>query len=459
MKSISLIKKSCFFVSVLHFSAANMFAAEKQQPNIIILFIDDLGYNDLGYRSSSFETPNIDKLAAEGIDFTNAYVSSPTSSPSRVALLTGRHPIKVGFTRHIEANALDPYNNGEFGLWDGDPGEKPSRQYLPLQEVTFAEALKKEGYTTCSIGKWHLGNKFYYPQKQGFDIVYGESDLGNPAGYFPPYFTHEKKHDKNGKYLTDYLTEYATKVIETHDYKKAPLCMYLAHYGVHTPIEAPKDKIEKYRKQGLPEKYATYHAMVESIDESVGNILKSVKQAGVEDNTIVMFISDQGGFFTNYPLKGGKQAGTALYEGGAKVPFIVKLPKMDKGRVVKERISTLDVFPTLVELSGGDLKDYPQLDGLSLKKTFEGGTTPAQPLFFYRSYDDQASSVIHLGYKFIYTRSGNHELYNLNKDPYETTNIINVSDEKYIGMKLKAMVEDFLSKYEPLSIPYPKQVH
>ena len=122
--------------------------------------------------------------------------------------------------------------------------------------------------------------------------------------------------------------------------------------------------------------------MVESIDESVGNILKSVKQAGVEDNTIVMFISDQGGFFTNYPLKGGKQAGTALYEGGAKVPFIVKLPKMDKGRVVKERISTLDVFPTLVELSGGDLKDYPQLDGLSLKKTFEGGTTPAQPFFF-----------------------------------------------------------------------------
>ena len=199
MKSISLIKKSCFFVSVLHFSAANMFAAEKQQPNIIILFIDDLGYNDLGYRSSSFETPNIDKLAAEGIDFTNAYVPSPTSSPSRVALLTGRHPIKVGFTRHIEANALDPYNNGEFGLWDGDPGEKPSRQHLPLQEVTFAEALKKEGYTTCSIGKWHLGNKFYYPQKQGFDIVYGESDLGNPAGYFPPYFTHEKKHDKNGK--------------------------------------------------------------------------------------------------------------------------------------------------------------------------------------------------------------------------------------------------------------------
>ena len=231
--------------------------------------------------------------------------------------------------------------------------------------------------------------------------------------------------------------------------------MYFAHYGVHTPIEAPEAMIEKYINMGLPRPYATYHAMVESMDQSVGNVLKSIQKAGVENNTIVMFISDQGGYFTNYPLKGGKQAGTALYEGGAKVPFIVKLPNTNKGRTIKERINTLDVFPTLVELAGGNIKEYPQLDGLSLKKTFEGGEAPVQPLFFYRSYDDQASSVIHKGYKFIYTRSGNHELYNLDKDPNETTNLINVFDERFIAMELKAMVEDFLSKYEPLSIPYP----
>ncbi|WP_293710558.1 sulfatase-like hydrolase/transferase [uncultured Parabacteroides sp.] len=448
------IFKKTLCAGLLNLSFMPLFAVE-EQPNIIILFIDDLGYNDLGYRSSSFKTPNIDKLASEGIDFVNAYVPSPTSSPSRVGLLTGRHPLKVGFTRHIQNDAPDPYNNGEFGLWKGDPGEKPSRQHLPLQEETFAEALKEQGYTTCAVGKWHLGNKFYYPQKQGFDIVYGESDLGNPAGYFPPYFEHSPKHDRGKQYLTDYLTDCATKVIESHDYAGSPLCMYLAHYGVHTPIEAPADKVQKYRDQGLPELYAVYHAMVECIDQSVGNILESIHKAGVEDNTIVMFISDQGGYFTNYPLRGGKQEGTALYEGGAKVPFIVKLPGMDKGRIVTERISTLDVFPTLVELSGADLNAFPQLDGTSLKEVFEGAEPRMKPLYFYRSYDNQASSVIYKGYKFIYTRNGNHEMYHLDKDPNETTNLIKDPSKKYVAWELKDMVEDFLTRYEPLSIPFP----
>lgn len=443
-------------MGLFHFSLMPILAVE-QQPNFIILFVDDLGYNDLGYRSSSFKTPNIDKLASEGIDFVNAYVPSPTSSPSRVGLLTGRHPLKVGFTRHIQNGAPDPFNTGEFGLWKGDPGQKPSRQYLPLQEVTFAEALKKQGYTTCAIGKWHLGGEFYYPQKQGFDLVRGESDLGNPAGYFPPYFERTEKHDRNKQYLTDYLTDCATNIIETHDYNKTPLCMYLAHYGVHTPIEASVDKVQKYKDQGIPEKYAIYHAMVESIDQSVGHIIESVRKAGVENNTIVMLISDQGGYFSNHPLKGGKQEGTALYEGGAKIPFIVKLPGTHEGRIIKERINTLDVFPTLVELSGGDLSAYPQLDGTSLKDAFGGETPRMKPLYFYRSYDDQASSVIYKGYKFIYTRSGNHEMYNLDKDPNETINLINVSNEKYIAMELKEMVEDFLLKYEPHSIPFPME--
>lgn len=453
MNSIKILKKT-LCVGLLNLSVIPLLAVE-QRPNIIVIFIDDLGYNDLGYRSSSFQTPNIDKLASEGIDFVNAYVPSPTSSPSRVGLLTGRHPLKVGFTRHIQNDAPDPfYNSGEFALWKGDPGEKPTRRYLPLQEVTFAEALKTQGYTTCAIGKWHLGGKFYYPQKQGFDIVYGESDLGHPAGYFPPYFEPAPKHDKSKQYLTDYLTDYATEVIENHNYKKSPLCMYLAHYGVHAPIQAPDDKVQKYIDQGIPKPYAIYHAMVESMDQSVGNIIKSIRKAGVEENTIVMFISDQGGLFSNYPLRGGKQAGYALYEGGAKVPFIVKLPGMDKGRIIKERISTLDVFPTLVEFSGADLNAFPQLDGTSLKEVFEGGIPQMKPLYFYRSYDDQASAVIYKGHKFIYTRSGNHEMYNLEVDPNETTNLIKDPSAKYIALELKDMIEDFLLKYEPKSIPF-----
>ena len=201
--------------------------------------------------------------------------------------------------------------------------------------------------------------------------------------------------------------------------------------------------------------YAIYHAMVESIDNSVGRIMDAFKQAGVADNTIVMFISDQGGYFTNYPLKGGKQAGTALYEGGAKIPFIVKLPNMEKGRVINERINTLDVFPTLVELAGGDIKEYSQLEGLSLVGTFAGAPCPERPLYFYRSYDDQAASIILKGYKLIYTRSGNHELYNLNVDPNETTNLINDTKIQDIKIELKTMVEDFLKKYDLPSVVYP----
>lgn len=448
-------KKSIFWAGLMGVIALPILAVEKQQPNVIVLFIDDLGYNDLGYRNSSFETPHIDRLASESIDFVNAYVPSPTSSPSRVGLLTGRHPLKVGFTRHIEENAYDPYKNEEFGLNADDPGEKPSRQYLPLKEVTFAEALKSLGYKTCAIGKWHLGKEPYYPQMQGFDDVYGESSLGNPVCYFPPYFKKAEKQTTEGEYLTDYLTDHAVEVIKTNDYKKAPLCMYLAHYGVHSPHQAPSEVVEKYMKRGIEKNYATYHAMVEAIDNSVGLIIDAIKQAGVADNTVLMFISDQGGYFTNYPLKGGKQAGTALYEGGAKIPFIVKLPNTEKGRIVEERINTLDVFPTLVELAGGDMKEYPQLEGLSLVSTFAGGHCHERPLYFYRSYDDQASSIILKGYKFIYTRSGNHELYNLNVDPNEATNLINDARVQDIKAKLKMMVEDFLKKYDLPSIPYP----
>lgn len=450
--------KSIFWAGLLGAIVIPALAVEKQQPNVVILFIDDLGYNDLGYRNSSFETPHIDKLASEGIDFVNAYVPSPTSSPSRVGLLTGRHPLKVGFTRHIDENAYDPYKNGEFGLDVNDPGEKPSRQYLPLKEVTFAEVLKDLGYKTCAIGKWHLGKEPYYPQKQGFDEVYGESSLGNPVCYFPPYFKKVEKRSAEGEYLTDYLTDHAVEVIQTNDYKKAPLCMYLAHYGVHSPHQAPAERVAKYKNKGLDTQYAVYHAMVESIDNSVGRIMDAIKQAGVEDNTIVMFISDQGGYFTNYPLKGGKQAGTALYEGGAKIPFIVKLPNMEKGRVIDERINTLDVFPTLVELAGGDIKDYSQLEGLSLVSTFAGAPCPERPLYFYRSYDDQAASVILRGYKLIYTRSGNHELYNLNVDPNETTNMISDTKVQNIKIELKTMVEDFLRKYDLPSVVYPTLV-
>ena len=213
--------------------------------------------------------------------------------------------------------------------------------------------------------------------------------------------------------------------------------------------------IKKYLDQGMDVKYATYHAMVESMDNSVGRVLKAIHKKGIEDNTIIFLISDQGSLFTNEPLRGGKQAGFALYEGGSKIPFIVKIPQV-KHRKVEERINTLNVFPTLVDLAGGNISQYAQLDGVSLKKTLYGGKCPEIPLYFYRSYDDQGSSIIYKDYKLIYSRSEKHELYNLNKDAYESTNLINLQSEKYIQMELKEMMEEFLSKYEVRSVPYPK---
>ena len=435
--------------------AAAQTATFAERPNFIILFIDDMGYNDVGYRTSSFQTPNIDRMAQEGIDFVNAYVPSPTSSPSRVALLTGRHPLKVGLTRHIQNAAYDPFNNGEFGLDPKDPGQKPNRQFLPHAEVTFAEALQAAGYETCAVGKWHLGRRNYYPDTQGFNDMYGESDLGNPAAYFPPYFTRSHKPDTCGVYLTDYLTDCAVEKILTNDYDKAPLCLYLAHYGVHSPHMAKSEMVEKYVKQGMDRKYAIYHAMVESVDQSLGRVLEAVKQAGVEQNTVVMFISDQGGYFTNSPLRGGKLTG-ALYEGGAKVPFLVKYPGCSPRRVT-ERITTMDVFPTLLEMAGLSREDYPQLEGQSLCRVLAGGKYRERPIYFYRSYDDQPAALIEDDFKLIFSRSGNHQLYDLNNDPCEQENLAH--ERKYASRyrKMLAHMQSFLDRFEPNSIPYPQK--
>lgn len=301
-----------------------------------------------------------------------------------------------------------------------------------------------------AIGKWHLGQREHYPDCHGFQRMHGESDRGHPASYFPDYFQKMPgvKQKENGKYLTDYLTDCAVDEILDNDYSLNPLCLYLAHYGVHSPHMAPEKMVEKYIKSGMEKRYAIYHAMVESIDNSVGRILYAVEKAGQTDNTVIMFISDQGGFFTNAPLRGGKIAG-ALYEGGAKIPFIVKYPRMTGGSIVSSRINTLDVFPTILELAGIDVDSLENIDGQSLKNVLYGGDYVEKPIYFYRSYDDQPAAVLDNGFKLIWSRAGNHELYNLEADPNETENLS--EDKRYsaIFRKMKKMLKNYLSEYEP----------
>ena len=420
------------------------------RPNFIVIFVDDLGYNDLGFRNSSFNTPNIDRLASQSVNFVNAYVPSPTSSPSRAALLTGKYPVKQGITRHINSRNEDPFGTGEYEMLATDPGHIPNRRFLPKSETTIADVLNSAGYRTVAVGKWHLGTRDYYPDRHGFDEMYGESDLGHPASYFPDYFVKGKKRNVEGKYLTDSLTDFAVEAILGNDYSEAPLFLYLAHYGVHSPHMAPEDLTRKYIERGIEERYAVYHAMVESVDISTGRIMDAIDKAGIGDNTVLLFISDQGGYFSNAPLRGGKLTG-ALYEGGARVPFLVRSPDVPEGTTVDARISTLDVFPTLVEYAGLPPGNCPDLDGQSLYGTIHGGVYREKPIFFYRSYDDQPAAVICNDFKFIWSRKGDHELYDLKTDPNEIRNLAGVSAPGYrkAWRKCHKLLSDFLSEYEP----------
>ncbi len=422
-------------------------AAAQTRPNFVIVFMDDLGYNDLGFRNSTFNTPNIDRFASESINFSRAYVPSPTSSPSRVGLLTGRHPLKAGFTRHIDTKETPVGTDGQFTASATDPGHMPNRAYLPLAEVTFAEVLRDAGYYTAAIGKWHLGSEAYYPDKQGFLHCYGVSDLGSPASYFPPYFTRPTQGD--GKYLTDWLTDDAVKLIGSHDYAKQPLLLYFPHYGVHSPHIGKLDKTAKYLARGYDKAFANYLAMIESMDESFGRVLRAIDERGIADNTVVIFLSDQGGYFPNLPLRGGKLNATALFEGGARVPFFMRCPGYAGAREIQTPVSSMDVFPTLLDLAGINPKAQKQLDGLSLTGLVSGKKElPARPLFFYRSYDDRYSSVLRDGLKLILTRSGNDEAYDLDTDPYETRNL--VADPAYASRiaKLRTELGAFLAQNE-----------
>lgn len=417
-----------------------------KQPNIVVVFIDDLGYNDLGFRNPSFHTPNIDKFATENIDYKYAYVPSPTSSPSRAGLLTGKHPIRAGLVRHINETEKDPKGSKEYGLLDTDPGKKYNRKQLALNQRTFADALREQGYATYHVGKWHLGKRDYYPDKHGFDKMYCESDVALPISYFPPYFR-RGEFNTNGTYLTDSLTKSAVSVIQNHDYDQKPLLLYLAHYAVHSPHMCKKNMLDKYLAIGMDRKYAIYHAMVESMDESFGKIISALQNKGIYDNTVVIFTSDQGGYFTNAPLKGGK-LDWPLHEGGARVPMFVHYPFAKGKRSVKERVSTMDIYPTLVELASGHHCTEKGLDGISLLGSFHGKKIKERSLFFYRSYENQFAAVIDKNIKYIITRDGNDIMYDLKRDPEERINLFNKKEYRLQQEKVKKLIDDFLWKYD-----------
>jgi arylsulfatase A-like enzyme len=416
----------------LHSSAAGIGAAlagraaakEPSPPNIVFILADDLGWTDLGcYGSTFYRTPNIDRLAAQGMRFTNAYAACPVCSPTRASIMTGKYPARLHLTDFIPGRKQGPTSKLLAA---------PFRQELPLEEITIAEMLKPAGYRSASIGKWHLGNPPFTPEAQGFDLNIAGTYRGAPVSYFGPFDLPGLKDSRPGEYLTDRLTQEALRFIEAS--RNGPFFLYLPHFTVHLPLQAKPDVEAKYRALADKSKgqhNPTYAAMVEALDDSVGKIGAKLDELGLTDNTILFLNSDNGGLLyetastdnvtSNRPLRAGKGH---LYEGGIREPLIVRWPGVVKpGKVCEEPVSSIDYFPTIREMCRIDSVAAPPIDGLSLAPLLKRGAGVHHDALFwhYPHYSNQGgppSGAVRVGdYKLIeFYEDSRVELYNLNND-------------------------------------------
>jgi arylsulfatase A-like enzyme len=397
-------------------------AASAKRPNIVILFADDLGWSDVSYQSGAIQTPHIDALAKAGTVFSAAYVPTATCSPSRAALLTGRHPARLRLTRHISLGGnLEAQLEKPFNDWEGDPTDRPSRNWLPLEHRTYAEVLANHGYLTGFVGKWHLGPKPFYPSEQGFDQTFGVTPAGHPNSYYPPYF---RKSDTYAdvspeKYLTERLTDDAVRYIKDQP-QDQPYHLSLFYYTVHSPLEGPKRLVEKFKQQGMSAERANYAAMLKALDRSVGRIHKAIQSRGDADETLILFAGDQGGRFENAPFRGRKMV-DQTYEGGSRVPFFVTWPdEIPAGRTITKPIMTTDVMPTLANLVGADREALKPLDGISLRRVLlQGAPVPDRSIFLFRSYNATDQALRDGRWKLIADLEGESRLYDLHNDPRE----------------------------------------
>jgi arylsulfatase A len=414
-------------------AAAPLLRAQNAPPlNFIFILIDDMGWRDVSYNGSEFfETPNIDKLAAQGMRFTNAYAACPVCSPTRASIMTGKYPARLGITNFLPGTHHLPHSRLIAPL---------SRQELPLEEVTIAEALKTAGYRSAAIGKWHLGGPDFYPEKQGFDVNVAGTQAGSPKSYFFPQWTPNPPITADpGAYLPDRLTDSAIDFIK--DNRSKPFLVYLAHYSVHIPLEAKEEMIERYRKRikpGALQNNPIYAAMVASVDESVGRIVKALEDLKLDDRTALIFMSDNGGLASaeykgqtptsNKPLKAGKGF---LYEGGIREPMIVKWPGVTKaGSQCDVPVISTDFYPTMVEMAGVRNDPGNPADGVSIVPLLKQSGLPKRDAIFwhYPHYSNQGGrpgAAMRQGdFKIIeWYEDGSVELYNLHDDIGETRNL------------------------------------
>ena len=445
MKSL----RSFYLVLISVFLIAST-VGSTERPNIVLLFVDDLGWNCLGYRNPDlFITPNIDQLAKDGIDFQQGYVAAPVCSPSRATLLTGKHPARLKMVRHVRTDTKngiqlihDEQGRPSHHLLPTDPAQFPSKNWVDLEHVTYAEALNDLGYYNLFLGKWHIGEEGFHPIDQGFAQQIGTTNQGSPSSYYPDYFkTSEVFGGESEKYLTDKLTDEAVEFLDEWD-REQPFMMSLWYYNVHTPNIGRKDFLPLFEGRGGflgDPKREQLAAQIMAMDESVGRVRAALKQNGMDENTVIIFTSDQGSLFEWEPYRGGKRIDT-LCEGGARVPFMISWPDGFEAGVQNESVvQTTDIFPTLVELAGGNPNDYENLDGVSLLSTLANNSTldRGEPIFGYRAYEDLYSSVREGDWKLLGYRSGKTSLYNVELDRVEQNDLAEQHPQKVAAMLRK----------------------
>jgi arylsulfatase A-like enzyme len=424
-------------------------------PNIIVLLADDLGWTGVGCFGSDFhETPHIDRLAAQGVMFTNAYSACTVCSPTRAALMTGKYPARLHLTDFI-AGQNRPFEKLTIPQWT---------KYMRLEEVTIAEALRAAGYATAHVGKWHLeppkppaGHSAdeFKPTGHGFDV-----SIGKPSGT-RGYFLSDgirRSDGSSGGYLTDYLTDEAVAIVER--FKDRPFFLYFAYHTPHTPIQGKPELVDYYERKlkkcpDARHRNPTYAAMVHSLDDSVGRLSAKLDELGVAENTVVLFTSDNGGLTQrygkidgiadNHPLRRGK--GSA-YEGGVRVPMIARWPGViDPGSRCAEPVMTIDVYPTALEIAGtaGDTRHNDNVDGVSLVKLFRDSRASLgrDALYWhyphYHAGGDAPYSALRYGdWRLIdFHDDTPTALYNLGEDIGEQNNLADAEPDKLKQLRAK----------------------
>lgn len=447
--------KSIFTAFTLAALASSAFA-EEQKPNIIFIMADDLGVGWVDYDDSNPEinTPNLERLAKTGMIFNKAYAAATVCSPTRAACITGMSPAQIKLTTHIPGKA-----GNERRAPKGGPRDAHFIKALPLSAPSYARELKKQGYATAFMGKWHLAgegsvstkdgivNADHHPDKFGFDSNIGGCAYGQPKSWFDPYKNGTIQDRKKGEYLTDRLGDEAVDFIKKNKDKPFHLSLWL--YQVHTPIKAPKELVEKNNGK-------RFNAMLESMDINIGKVLDALEETGTLENTLVVFYSDNGGHFASKGLADEKGS---LLEGGVRVPMVVSWPGViENGSVSNTPVTTVDFFPTFVHAAGGSTKDIPQLEGLDLLPVFKGEELARDAIFWHYPHNRDkvdlfmGSTVLSGDWKLYQGYSVMEDaLYNLKDDPMEKKNIIKNNPElaDKLRTKLKAWLTKVDAEYPP----------